>query len=147
MRKIEYVRLKDITKNVQDIDKFKVFVTGAGGSGNDPIVMGKPEFAGKHSVCSQSYLYAAFETEIEAHNFIKYIKTKFFRILVASIKITQSGARDVYRFVPLEDLTNNNKDINWSDSIKDIDNQLYKKYGLSEKSISFIEKRISYMKS
>ncbi len=34
-RLIEYMSINDIRKNVQDIPKYKVFVTGAGGSGND----------------------------------------------------------------------------------------------------------------
>jgi len=72
VRKIEFVKLSEIIKNKNDVNKFKVFVTGAGGSGNDPKVMGDPEYAPKNSVCSQSYLYSAFKTEQEAKNFIKY---------------------------------------------------------------------------
>lgn len=140
-RKIEYVRLSDIKKNTGAIDSVKVFVTGAGGSGNDPKVMGEPELAPRHSVCSQSYLYAAFKTTEEAENFIKYIRTKFFRILVAAMKITQSAPSKVYRFVPLQDFSNNS-DIDWSKPIKDIDTQLYKKYGLGEDDINYIENRI-----
>ena len=140
-RKIEYVRLSDIKKNTGAIDSVKVFVTGAGGSGNDPKVMGEPELAPRHSVCSQSYLYAAFKTTEEAENFIKYIRTKFFRILVAAMKITQSAPSKVYRFVPLQDFSNNS-DIDWSKPIKDIDTQLYKKYVLGEDDINYIENRI-----
>lgn len=143
-RKIEYVNIDDLKKNTQDISKSKVFVTGASGSGDDAKVVGDPIFAPKHSVCSQSYLYAAFDSNSEAKNFIKYIKTKFFRSLVASVKITQSGHNRVYRFVPLEDLSSNS-DINWSTSISAIDLQLYKKYGLSGDDINFIESRISTM--
>jgi len=143
-RKIEYVKLSDIKKNVIDVNKYKVFVTGAGGSGNDAKVMGDPEFAPINSVCSQSYLYSAFPSDEEAKNFIRYIKTKFFRILVSSIKITQSGPSRVYRFVPLEkfDL---NSDIDWSATISDIDLQLYSKYGFSEEEILFVENRIKPM--
>ena len=78
-RKIEYVRRTDITKNEKDIDKFKVFIPGSGGSGDDDLVLGKPEYAPPHSVCSQSFLYAAFDSEKEAKNFIGYLRTKFFR--------------------------------------------------------------------
>lgn len=144
VRKIEYVSLKDIKKNKNNIEKYKVFVTGSGGSGNDPKVLGAPEFAPKHSVCSQSYLYAAFETETEAKNMIKYIKTKFFRVLVSAMKITQSAPSRVYRFVPLQDFTENS-DIDWSKSIPEIDKQLYKKYGLTQEEIDFIESMIKPM--
>lgn len=144
IRKIEYVKRTEISKNKKDIDKYKVFVTGAGGSGNDPKVMGDPEYAPKNSVCSQSYLYSAFETEVEAKNFIKYIKTRFFRVLVSAIKITQSAPSRVYKFVPLE-ILNNKSDIDWSKSIPEIDNQLYHKYGLNEEEIGIIESMIKPM--
>jgi hypothetical protein len=144
VRKIEYVKLSEIIKNKKDVDKCKVFVTGAGGSGNDPKVMGDPEYAPKNSVCSQSYLYSTFENEIEAKNFIIYIKTRFFRVLVSAIKITQSAPNKVYKFVPLENFSKNS-DIDWSKSILEIDQKLYKKYGLTEEEILFIESRIKPM--
>ena len=144
IRKIEYVNINDIRKNKKDVDKVKIFVTGSGGSGADPKVMGDPEFAPKHSVCSQSYLYATFNSETEAKNMIKYIKTKFFRVLVSAMKITQSAPSRVYRFVPLQDFTSNS-DIDWSKSIPEIDQQLYKKYNLTEEEIAFIESMIKPM--
>lgn len=99
-RKVEYVRRKDITKNESDIDTYKVFIPG---SGDDNIVLGKPEYAPPHSVCSQSFLYAKFSTEKEAQNFILYLKTKFFRALVGAIKISQAAPNKVYQFVTLQD--------------------------------------------
>jgi hypothetical protein len=143
-RKIEYVSISDIQKNKKDVEKYKVLVTGAGGSGNDPKVMGDPEFAPKNSVCSQSYLYSAFENEIEAINLIRYIRTKFFRVLVSAMKITQSAPSRVYRFVPLQDFTSAS-DIDWSQSVPDIDRQLYAKYGLSDEEVAFIEGMIKGM--
>lgn len=38
-----------------------------------------------------------------------------------------------------------NSDIDWSKSIADIDHQLYKKYGLSQEEIDYIEKTIKPM--
>ena len=137
-RKVEYVSFADIRKNAQDIESPKVFVPGAGGAGNDPYVLGKPEVAPAHSVCSQSYLYAAFSSDEEAVNFSKYIRTKFLRILVSAMKITQSAQQRTYRFVPLQDFTQNS-DIKWENSIEEIDLQLYAKYGLSEFDIEYIE--------
>ena len=144
VRKVEYVSYKDIKKNVQDIDKIKVLNTCSGGSGNDPMVLGRPELAPKHSVCSQSYLYSIFSSVEEAKNFIKYIRSKFLRILVSAIKITQAAPNSVYKFVPLQDFTSQS-DIDWSVSIPEIDEQLYHKYGLSDDEISFIEKMIKPM--
>lgn len=144
VRKIEFVKLSEIIKNKNDVDKFKVFVTGAGGSGNDPKVMGDPEYAPKNSVCSQSYLYSAFNTEQEAKNFIKYIKTRFFRVLVSAMKITQSAPSKVYKFVPLEKL-DSISDIDWSKTVTEINKQLYKKYGFTKEEIGFIESMIKPM--
>ena len=71
-------------------------------------------------MCSQSYLYAPFNSKIEAINFVKYLKTKFFRSLVLAIKITQSASNKVYKFVPMQDYINDS-DIDWSRDISEID--------------------------
>lgn len=127
-RKVEYVCRSDITKNESDIDTYKVFIPGSGGSGDDDIVLGKPEYAPPHSVCSQSFLYAKFSTENEAQNFILYLKTKFFRALVAAVKISQAAPNKVYQFVPLQDFS-----VSWTDA------KLYNKYSLSDSQIQYIE--------
>lgn len=127
-RKVEYIRRSDITKNRSDIDTYKVFIPGSGGSGDDDIVLGKPEYAPPHSVCSQSFLYAKFSTENEARNFILYLKTKFFRALVAAIKISQAAPNKVYQFVPLQDFS-----VSWTDA------KLYSQYSLSDSQIQYIE--------
>ena len=48
------------------------------------------------------------------------------------------------RNVPLQDFTQES-DIDWSKSIPEIDQQLYKKYGLDEKEIQFIESHVKEM--
>ncbi len=143
-RKVEFIERALIVKNTDAIDKHKVFIPGAGGSGNDASVLGKPEYAAPNSVCSQSYLFAAFASENEAKNFIKYLGTKLFRLLVSASKISQQASNRVYRFVPLQDFTANS-DIYWDLSIPDIDKQLYKKYNLTEEDISYIDKKIKYI--
>ena len=133
-RKTAYVSNKEIRKNSQDIDKNKVFLPKASGSGNDPYVIGEPIIARKHSVCSQTFIYAAFINNEEAVNFVTYIKTKFVRILIASIKLTQDCLSGVFRFVPLQDFSKP-----WTDE------ELYKKYNLTEDEIAFIESMIKPM--
>lgn len=134
VRKYEYVRRTDIKKNAADVDVYKVFLPTAGGSGNDNMVLSKPEFGPRGSVCSQSFLYAKFGSEQEAQNFIGFFKTKFFRILVSAIKITQEASNKVYQFVPVLDWNEE-----WTDS------KLYKKYGLSNEEIDYIETSIRPM--
>lgn len=143
-RCIAYVDRHSIKKNYQDIDKPKAFIPEAGGSGNDTKVLGNPEYAPANSVCSQSYLYAAFSSDEEAINFTKYIRTRFLRVLVSAKKITQHATNRVYSYVPLQDFTNRS-DIDWNKSIHEIDQQLYAKYNLSEDEVEFIEKMIKPM--
>lgn len=133
-RTIAYVSRNSIKKNVEDVDKHKVFIPEAAGSGNDPYVVGKPEYASKGSVCSQTFLYVPFETDQEAYNFISYLRTKFFRILVSACKISQHTPSKNYRFVPLQDFSKP-----WTDA------ELYEKYGLTDEEIAFIEVTIKPM--
>ena len=67
-------------------------------------------------------------------NIISYIETKFFRYLVSIKKKTQDASREVYQFVPLQDFSHP-----WTDEM------LYKKYGLDENEIAFIESMIRPM--
>ena len=75
---------------------------------------------------------------------MKYVKTKFARCLLGTLKATQHNPRDTWSNVPLQDFTSTS-DIDWSQSIADIDHQLYAKYGLSDDEIAFIEKMIKPM--
>ena len=72
------------------------------------------------------------------------MKTKFFRLCVGILKTSQNLYQNVYQFVPLQDFTAKS-DIDWSKSVAEIDKQLYKKYGLSEEEIGFVEGMIKEM--
>ena len=78
------------------------------------------------------------------YNAMKYIKTKFVRALLGVLKVTQDNNADKWKYVPLQDFTTSS-DIDWSQSIKDIDQQLYRKYGLSDDEIEFIETHVKEM--
>lgn len=145
-RKVEYCKSKDITKNKSDISKYKVFIPGSYGAGeNYPHqILSKPVVAEKDSVCSQSYLYTAFDTKEECENFVKYLRTRFFRALVLAIKITQSAPNKVYHFVPNLDYTSSST-IDWSKDPKDIEKQLYDFYGISKEQIEYINSMIKEM--
>ena len=129
-REIEYVRRSDIHKNEQDIDFVKVFVPESAGSGFDKMVVGKPWLANTPSVCTQTFLYLKFNSKKEAENFITYYKTKFFRVLVAAYKITQSAPNKVYQFVPKVDFNQA-----WDDD------KLYKLFGIEDQK-EYIESLI-----
>lgn len=133
-RKKAYVKADSITKNANDVFKDKVFIPKAAGSGSDPYVLGKPVYGIKGSVCSQTFLYAPFNSKEEANNFILYLKTKLFRILVSASKISQETPSKVYRFVPIQDFSKP-----WTDA------ELYAKYNLTDDEIAFIEAMIKPM--
>ena len=65
--------------------------------------------------------------------------------MLGILKATQLMNKDVWHMIPLQDFSAQS-DIDWTCSIKDIDNQLYKKYHLSANEISFIESHIKEMK-
>ena len=64
--------------------------------------------------------------------------------MVKILKIDQHNEKDTWKKVPLQDFTENS-DIDWSQSIPEIDKQLYEKYGLSEEEIAFIETNVKEM--
>ena len=133
VRKVGYVKEGNIRKNSDDVSAIKVYIPKAGGSGNDKIVLGQPIVVEGKSVCSQTYVYAKFGTLQEANNFVAYLKTRFFRLLVSSMKITQDALSGVYHFVPMQDFTHK-----WTDE------ELYAKYGIEEYK-DYIESMIKPM--
>ena len=75
---------------------------------------------------------------------MKYIKSKFVRVLLGVLKITQDNNLGTWKYVPWQDFTSSS-DIDWSQSIADIDKQLYKKYNLTPEEIDFIETHVKEM--
>ena len=64
--------------------------------------------------------------------------------MLGVLKITQDNTKEKWKFVPLQNFTSNS-DIDWSKSIHEIDLQLYRKYGLDDKEINFIESHVKEM--
>ena len=65
---------------------------------------------------------------------MSYIATKFFRFLVLLKKNSQNAAKGVYQLVPQQDFSKP-----WTDE------ELYKKYGITEDEIAFIDSMIRPM--
>lgn len=125
--------------------KWKVITPKANGSGaiGETIstpVMGTPVMG--HTMSFRSI--GAFDTELEARNLLSYLKTKFFRAMIGVLKTTQHMPPYVFDFVPLQNFTANS-DIDWTKSIPEIDQQLYRKYGLTDEEINFIETHVKPM--
>ena len=125
--------------------KFKVFIPQAIGSGAFGEVLSTPLVAPPRVGATETFLsIGGFDTREEAEACLKYIKTKFARSMLGILKITQAATRDKWAKVPLQDFTSNS-DIDWTQSINDIDQQLYDKYEFSEEEIDFIESKVKEM--
>lgn len=74
----------------------------------------------------------------------KYVCSKFARCMLGILKITQHNPPEKWKYVPLQDFTSTS-DIDWTQSVAEVDAQLYKKYGLSQDEIDFIEKNVKEM--
>ena len=124
---------------------YKVFIPQANGSGALGEVISSPLVGEPMVGATETFLSIGdFETKIEAESCLTYIKTKFARTMLGILKITQANTRNRWKYVPLQDFTPNS-DIDWSKSIPEIDQQLYKKYGLSPEEIEFIETHVKEM--
>lgn len=64
--------------------------------------------------------------------------------MLGILKITQHNPPEKWKYVPLQDFTSTS-DIDWTQSVAEVDAQLYKKYGLSQDEIDFIEKNVKEM--
>ena len=142
---VGYLDIDKINVGHSFIESPKLFIPCAWGNGRIGEDRLKPFIPEHRSVCFETYLMVGpFETWNEVENAETYINTKFFHLLVAPLKISQHATQSVYRLVPLQDFTSKS-DIDWSQSVTDIDRQLYAKYGLTEDEISFIESMIKPM--
>ncbi len=64
--------------------------------------------------------------------------------MLGVLKVTQDNLARVWKHVPLQDFTSAS-DIDWSQPIPQIDQQLYAKYRLSGSEIAFIESHVKPM--
>jgi len=143
---IKYIDPSIITKNKEIFNKYKIFISkSAGDPSKDTKIIGMPYLGRPFEACTDSLIpIGKFDTISEAMNLEKYIKTKFLRYLVSILKTSQNVTQIVYKFFPLQDFTRNS-DIDWSKSISEIDEQLFKKYDLGPEEIEFIESMIKPM--
>lgn len=141
----KYLPIKYIEISHPNLKKYKVIVPANNGSGAIGEVLSTPLIGTPLIGYTQTFIgIGSFDTEDEAQNAMKYIKSKFCRAMLGILKITQNGKKEVWKYVPLQNFTNDS-DIDWSTSIKNIDKQLYKKYGLSQEEIDFIESKVQAM--
>lgn len=145
-RVYKWVRRDYISEHIS-LPKYKVFVSksnGASGTLSDTAarMISSPLLGTPFVGTTQTFItIGAFDTKGEANAVLKYICSKFARVLLGVLKVTQDNTSEKWLYVPLQDFTPAS-DIDWSQSIREIDQQLYKKYGLDETEIEFIESHV-----
>lgn len=128
-----------------NLNAYKIFIPRNYGSGKLSENVFTTILAGPGEACTETFIQIGpFAGALERDNCNKYLKTKFLRILVGIRKQDQGAGRDVYRYVPMQDFTEKS-DIDWTKSIDEIDQQLYRKYGITEEEIAFINSMIRPM--
>ena len=130
-----YIHRSRICKNIDFVDRCKLYIPKAWGTGSGETDWLKPFLCNHPSCCTETYLLVGpFDNPKIANNALSYTQTKFFHCLTLLIKNTQNAMKKVYSFVPLQDFSHP-----WTDEM------LYKKYGLTEDEIAFIESMIRPM--
>lgn len=136
------------SKYVEDngnLYSYKVILPMANGSGALGEVLSTPLIGEPLIGYTQSFLgIGSFKVQHEAEAVFKYVKTKFVRVLLGILKITQHNTPEKWKYVPIQNFTSSS-DIDWSQSISNIDRQLYIKYNFNEDEINFIESHVKEM--
>ena len=143
-RMYKYIR-RDYVNKVDNLKYYKIFIPQANGNGYFGEAISAPFVEGPNIGHTETFIsIGKFKKKDEALAVVKYIKTKFARMLLSLLKVTQNGNKPVWKMIPLQDFTDKS-DIDWSKSISKIDQQLYKKYGLNKDEIDFIETKVKEM--
>lgn len=133
-----FVEDEEIRSHRDWIGRWKVYVPESNNIGtelnddNQNALVGAP-----NTICTETFLVVGAELKLnktKANNLSDYLKTRFARFLHCLAKISQHGTEKTYQFVPVQDFSEA-----WTDA------KLYKKYGLTEEEIAFIESIIKPM--
>lgn len=143
-RTICYLQKKYLRDN-EFLAFYNVACPKSNGSGQFGEVLTPTEILKPEEAATDTFIsIGKFLTITEAKNFQKYFSTKLFRALLGVKKVTQDNPKSVWSIIPLQDFTPSS-DIDWSKSVHEIDLQLYRKYGLDENEINFIETHVKEM--
>ena len=144
-RDYKFISKKYVDIDDKNLEKYKIVMPKADGNGDYGSTITSPEILSPKSGFTHTFLgIGGFDTEYEATSVLKYVKTKFARALLGVLKVTQDLNADKWMYVPIQDFTSDS-DIDWDKSVFEIDQQLYKKYNLSQEEIVFIETHVKEM--
>ena len=140
---VSYIEKMEITRNADIVDTYKVYIgkinPDRGGVNNaaDGMmnVTTKVSTIGPNEIITETYLLLhKFDNKKEADNCASYFRTRFVRYLISVALTSMNIAKENFRFVPLQDFSKP-----WTDE------ELYKKYNLTDDEIAFIESMIRPM--
>ena len=139
-RFVNYVDADFVTNNQEISRSWKVFLPVAGSDGGQKLpdmVFGKGIVAAPGSVCTETYLAIGnLDSQQEAESLLSYLQTKFARFVVSLRKPGQHSVPSTFKWLPIQP---------WN-QIWD-DEQLYKKYNISEEEQRFISEMVKEMPS
>jgi len=146
------IKRERVTTNTEWIGKWKVISSyltydhaGRPDKDGKKRIMSTMEILKPDEVCTETYLVlGTFDSEFEAQAFMKYMKCEFTRFLISQIATTQHLSKASFKFVPSQDFTSASP-IDWSAQISEIDESLFKKYGLEKEEVDFIHSKIKPM--
>lgn len=137
-KKIGYLERDSITSHTEWIDVWKVCAPRANNIGTELNDDNLNSFiAAPNTICTESYMIIGMNlnlNKVSCINLSNYLKTKFVRFLHSLAKASQDATSKTYRFVPVQDFTEE-----WTDE------KLYVKYKLTQEEINFIESNIKPM--
>ena len=140
---IGYVKMSDVKKNVDSINKYKVtigkIVPSNGEVDTNPKdgykVTTSSKILNPNEIHTESYLMLHdFDTKLEAENFASYMALKFPRFMMKHTLSSMNISTQNFMFVPFLDYTKK-----WTDE------ELYRRYNLNENEINYIESLIRPM--
>lgn len=146
----KFINKKYVDLSQDNLMSYKVIMSVSNGAagilGDVPVrIIGESEFGRPGDGYTRSFIgIGNFKFKDEGLNCQKYLRSRFARVMLGIMKNTQMLNPDVWKYVPMQDFSSK-ADIDWSKSIPEIDQQLYKKYGLSKDEIDFIEGHVKEM--
>lgn len=127
------------------LNYYNVFVPEANGTGAIGEILSTPVIGVPVIGHTDTFLsIGKFASSQEASACLDYVKTKFARCMLGTLKATQHNPKSTWANVPMQDFTQGG-DIDWSQPVAEIDRQLYAKYRLSDEEVAFIERMIKPM--
>ncbi len=128
---VVYTSRAKIKNGEKMLEKFKIFI-GKASPGADTfphLVISKPVIGKPGSACTETYL-ALYETKDvdEINNVAIYLQTKLAKFMILMMKPTQDVLKKSYSLLPVQDFSKSTTD-----------DELFKKYGITDEEIVFID--------